>query len=74
MRDGGTLVFTVEALADDVGLPFRLEPHGRYAHARGHIEAVLSQVGLRVLEISAETLRNEGGNPVHGWLVAARKP
>jgi predicted TPR repeat methyltransferase len=73
MRDGGTLVFTVEALPDDVGLPFRLEPHGRYSHARSHVEAVLAQVGLRVLEISAETLRHEGGNPVHGWLVAARK-
>jgi predicted TPR repeat methyltransferase len=73
MRQGGTIVFTVEALPDEAGPPFRLEPHGRYAHARSHVERVLSHAALHLLEISAETLRHEGGNPVRGWLVAARK-
>ena len=73
MRAGATLVFTVERLADELGLPFRLEPHGRYAHARSHVEQALSQAGFEVVEVSAETLRQEGGNPVRGWLVAARK-
>ena len=73
MCAGGTLVFTVEMLGDDAELPFRLEPHGRYAHARSHVERVLSHAALHLLEISPETLRHEGGNPVRGWLVAARK-
>ncbi len=69
---GGTLVFTVESLPDDLGLPFRLEPHGRYAHARSHVEQVLAQAGFEMLQIASETLRNEGGKPVVGWVVAAR--
>ncbi len=73
VRAGGTLVFSVESLADDLGLPFKLEPHGRYAHARSHVEQVLAQAGFGLLEIGAETLRQEGGKPVRGWLVAARK-
>jgi predicted TPR repeat methyltransferase len=83
LRPAGTLVFTVEALADgddtppfrhgDDTPPFRLEPHGRYAHARQHLEAVLRAPGFEVLEISAAVLRNEGGKPVNGWVVGARR-
>jgi predicted TPR repeat methyltransferase len=72
MRPGGTLVLTVEALADEGTPPFRLEPHGRYAHTRSHLEHVLAQEGFRLLEISGEILRQEGGKPVRGWLVGAR--
>src|SRR5690606_24369356 len=35
LRPGGTVVFTVEALADGAA-PFVLNPHGRYAHARSY--------------------------------------
>jgi predicted TPR repeat methyltransferase len=73
MRPGSTLVFSVERLADESGLPFRLEPHGRYAHARGHVEQALAQAGFDVLEISTGILRQEGGKPVPGWLVCARR-
>jgi predicted TPR repeat methyltransferase len=73
MRSGGTLVFSVERLADEVNLPFRLEPHGRYTHSRQHVESVLALAGFEVLEIGAETLRQEGGKPVQGWLVGARR-
>ena len=73
VRAGGTLVFSVESLADELGLPFKLEPHGRYAHARSHVEQVLARAGFSLLEVCAETLRQEGGKPVPGWLVAARK-
>ena len=72
VRAGGTLVFTVEQLDEALALRFRLEPHGRYAHARSHVERVLAQAGFHLLGISAETLRQEGGKPVPGWLVVAR--
>ena len=72
VKAGGLLVFTVEALPDGSPLMFRLEPHGRYAHSRAHIEAALTANGFAPLEIMAETLRQEGGKPVQGWLVAAR--
>lgn len=73
VRAGGTMVFSVERLADESDLPFKLEPHGRYAHARHHVERVLAQAGFELLEISAGTLRHEGGKPVPGWLVCARQ-
>jgi predicted TPR repeat methyltransferase len=73
IRAGGTLVFTVEVLEEDKGLPFCIQPNGRYAHARSHVERVLQDNGLELLEITRETLRQEGGEPVSGWLVAAHK-
>lgn len=73
LRPQGWLVFTVEALADEVDQPFRLQPHGRYAHARAHVRATLDTAGLAVVDIDAVVLRQEGGKPVHGWLVAARR-
>jgi len=77
LRPGGWLVFTVEALADDApeagGCGYRLHPHGRYSHSRGHVVAVLQGAGF--ISISAEPvfLRNEGGHAVQGWLVAAQR-
>lgn len=73
LKPGGTLVFTVEALADEAGLAHQIQPHGRYAHHRQHIVEVLDAAGLSVLEMEAVILREEGGKPVKGWLVAARQ-
>lgn len=73
MRPGGTLVFTVEVLDEADGRPFCIQPHGRYAHTRSHVEAALADGGFDVLEATRETLRQEGGLPVQGWLVAARR-
>jgi predicted TPR repeat methyltransferase len=71
LRPGGHLVFTVEALADDDGASHRLLPHGRYAHAREHLHAVLDGAGFVRQRIVADVLRSEGGQPVRGWLVSA---
>ena len=71
VKEGGWLVFTVEALPEDSPHLFHLEPHGRYAHARAHVEASLAANGFTLVEITRETLRQEGGKPVGGWLVAA---
>ena len=73
MRAGATLVFTVEALAEESALSFKLEPHGRYSHSRAHLEHVLAQAGLQLLEITPATLRQEGGKSVRGWVAAARR-
>ena len=73
VRRGGTLVFTVEVLDDADGRPYAIQPHGRYAHARHHVENALGEHGFTLLEVTRETLRQEGGLPVHGWLVAARR-
>jgi predicted TPR repeat methyltransferase len=71
LREGGLLVFTVEALQDDDGADHRLLLHGRYAHGRAYLCSVLDAAGLPRQRIVAEVLRSEGGLPVHGWLVSA---
>lgn len=74
LRRGGWLVYTVEALPDDTPLPHRLQANGRYAHAREHLRATLSDAGLQARALEPVTLRQEGGKPVPGWLVTAGKP
>ena len=74
LRPAGTLVFTVEALAEDSPLDHQIQPHGRYAHHARHLDATLLPAGLQALERQPVVLREEGGQPVAGWLVAARRP
>lgn len=75
LRAGGWLLFTVEALLEDgAEADFRLRPHGRYVHGGAHVEAALRAAGFEAPSIAQQALRNEGGEPVVGWLVCARKP
>jgi len=71
LRPGGLLAFTVEALADDDSADYRLLLHGRYAHSRRYLAALLDRAGFQRQRIRGEVLRSEGGLPVHGWLVSA---
>ncbi len=71
---GGLLCFTLEALGADESGDYHLRHHGRYAHARAYLESVLGRAGLILLRLDAEILRSEGGEPVAGWLVLARRP
>jgi predicted TPR repeat methyltransferase len=73
LRDGGHLVFTVEALPDDDRADHRLLLHGRYAHARAYLRSVLDAAGFAWQRIVADVLRSEGGVPVRGWVVSARR-
>jgi len=74
LRPGGLLCFTLEALDDAETGDYRLRYHGRYAHASTYVRARLEQAGLTVLRCDRETLRKEGGEPVPGWVVLARRP
>ena len=74
LRAGGSLVFTVEALADEAtgGSGYRLNPHGRYSHREAYVREVLVAAGFAPVELQHVHLRTEGGKPVEGWLVCAR--
>jgi predicted TPR repeat methyltransferase len=71
LRPGGWLVFTVEA-ADEAKAPWRIQPSGRYAHARSYLLHALQGAGLRDSACEPATLRMEAGLPVAGWVVSAR--
>ena len=72
LRSNGRLVFTLEHLADPAGLDYRLEWHGRYSHARGYVDALLTCAGLTPTIEEAE-LRMEAGKAVAGLAIDARK-
>jgi predicted TPR repeat methyltransferase len=78
LRPGGRLMFTVEAVVDASvnadAEPFRLQPHGRYAHSRGYLGQVLGAAGFHVEDLLQDVLRREAGLAVQGWLVCALKP
>ena len=70
----GVVVFTVEALDEPAPEGYRLLHHGRYAHHRDAIERWLRETGWHSAELEAVVLRQEGGQPVQGWLVSAEAP
>ena len=74
LHGGGILAFTVEAAADgDRGQGYRINPNGRYSHTRSYVAQTLADAGLRVDAIDSAVLRLEGGAPVEGLVVTARK-
>lgn len=74
LRSGGWLIYTVEAWLDDDMQPFVLQTHGRYAHARPHVEATVRAAGFAEQRVQGVVLRSEAGKDVKGWLVSARAP
>jgi predicted TPR repeat methyltransferase len=73
LRDGGILAFSLERLAEGTGPGYRLEEHGRYSHAESYVRRILADAGFIPLAIESATPRNEGGAPVAGLVIVARK-
>lgn len=71
VRPGGVFAFTVERLVD-AQEPYRIQPHGRYAHREDYVRQVLLSAGFARVDIKPVVLRRERGEDVHGHLVAAR--
>lgn len=76
LKPGGWLIFTLEQMAEDdaSGNGYRLAPHGRFEHQPNYVEAALGEAGLATVSLDAVVPRLEGGRPVPGILVTARKP
>ena len=75
LRAGGALIFTVER-AEDADAPqgHRINPHGRYSHTREYVERTLAKAGFAERDLADDILRQEGGAPVRGLVITARKP
>jgi predicted TPR repeat methyltransferase len=72
LRADGMLIFTLEHARGDAPPDYRLELHGRYAHARAYVERLLAGAGLAAT-IAEAHLRMESGVPVAGLVVRATK-
>lgn len=73
LRPGGLLIFSVEAMADEVS-GYRLNPHGRYSHSDGHLPRQAHMVGLTMERMAQAELPTEGGKADHGLVATRRKP
>ena len=73
LRQGGWLIFTVEAARDSQSDDHVLQSSGRYAHGRAYLERELEIAGLQLVILKPEGLRMETGVQVPGWLVAAQR-
>ncbi|PUA99331.1 putative TPR repeat methyltransferase [Acidovorax sp. 107] len=72
LAPGGMMVFSFEA-APEQGPDMVLQPAGRYAHKRSHVEAVCESAGFATVEIEETVLREENHTPVPGFVVTAYK-
>lgn len=71
LRPGGWLAFTVERSDEDVD--YRINPHGRYSHARDYVSRMLEAASFAEIDVSGGVLRREAGQPVNGWVARARR-
>jgi len=72
LKPGGLFLFTLEAMEGEG--EFCLNPHGRYAHSRAHVEASLRTAGFEILELRETVIRRELEADVRGWIGVGRRP
>ena len=73
---GGRFVFSCEASAGneaETGLGYSLPETYRYTHQRSYVQRLLEEAGFKDAAFEDRVLRYEAEQPVHGFLVAARK-
>ena len=73
LRPGGWIGYTLEAAPDDALDRPELSASGRYRHGRRYVERTLADAGFSEVVVRADTLRQEAGQPVPGWVVRARR-
>lgn len=72
LAPGGMMVFSFET-APEQGADLVLQPSGRYAHKRSHVEALCQAAGFATVEVRDTELREENHQPVNGFVVTACK-
>lgn len=72
LTPGGMMVFSFET-APEQGPDLVLQPTGRYAHKRSHVESLCQSNGFATVEIQDTVLREENRQPVPGFVVTAYK-
>jgi predicted TPR repeat methyltransferase len=72
LKPGGLMVFTLEDAGDDT-TGHKLNPHGRYSHSGSYVGSTLADADLAIESITSVVLRNEGKEPVAGYLVLTKK-
>lgn len=71
LRRDGLFAFTLQSRSTDS--PYTLGSDMRFSHHRSYAEAALAHAGLSVAVAEATSTRTEGGVPVPGLVVVARR-
>ena len=71
LKTGGEFIFSCET-APENGADLVLQASQRYAHKRSHVEALCKQAGFSVATEEL-VLRQDGGQPIPGFVVTAIK-
>ena len=75
LKPGGHFIFSCEAAGEDEADLVLREASNRYAHKASAVERQCREAGFDAVTIEhLPTLRMEGGQPLPGFLVTARKP
>lgn len=72
LKKGGKFIFSVSKNHHD-NADWFLHLSGRFLHSENYLKTALSAAGFILKNMSAEILREEGGEPVWGWIVTAQK-
>lgn len=72
LMPGGRFVFSCET-GTDQDADFAIQPNYHYSHQRSYVQRLLKKAKFVNIELQDVTLRQEGGNPVPGFLVLAQK-
>jgi predicted TPR repeat methyltransferase len=73
LRQGGSMVVSIELDAAADGPGWRLGSQGRFTHRRDYVLRCLAEAGLDVTVLREETLRFEHGGAVPGLVLVARR-
>ena len=75
LKAGGHFIFTCEAASEDEADLVLRPDSNRYAHKASAVERQCREAGFDEVKIEhLESLRNEGGKALPGFIVIARKP
>ncbi len=66
LRRKGVFAFTVEALSEEILIPFKLAMTGRYVHSGSYVRETMESAGFSETECRSVDLRREGGANVRG--------
>jgi len=73
LKTNGTIIFSTEApTGKDSGNAFHLNVTGRYSHGEGYLREMLKESGFRLCALASQVIRNEGQEPVWGFVGRAR--
>lgn len=65
MTEHGRFIYTVESSEHH---PYKLQSNRRYGHTRQYLDALASENHLQLVKTEAVVLREQEGEPVHGYI------